>query len=272
MTRVFFDRPLDVAATYWRVFRKDGVALGFTSHDRDLAFGGINHRAAPGMAPTAIRMTSDLTEDSAGVEGALSHSAIREKDLAAGLFESAAIEIGIVDWETHEHRTIYVGTLGQIEDNGIGFAGELRSAKQVLDQDLVPRTSPTCRAEFCGRGCGFSAIRVTRRLVLDALDLDLNRVRFAGLQADLFLDGALRFLDGPQTGVAFGVVGASGEWLVLDRPLAPETEAGTPAELREGCDHTLNTCATRFDNAVNFRGEPFLPGNDLLARYGHGGS
>ncbi|HKR91916.1 phage BR0599 family protein, partial [Novosphingobium sp.] len=33
------------------------------------------------------------------------------------------------------------------------------------------------------------------------------------------------------------------------------------------CDHTLNTCAARFSNAANFRGEPFLPGNDLLVRY-----
>jgi hypothetical protein len=38
--------------------------------------------------------------------------------------------------------------------------------------------------------------------------------------------------------------------------------------LREGCDHTLPTCAERFANAVNFQGEPFLPGNDLVVRYG----
>ena len=43
--------------------------------------------------------------------------------------------------------------------------------------------------------------------------------------------------------------------------------AGTRGQLREGCDRTMATCATRFDNAVNFRGEPFLPGNDLVARY-----
>jgi|GEM_PF-6257398 len=30
---------------------------------------------------------------------------------------------------------------------------------------------------------------------------------------------------------------------------------------------TLQTCAQRFANAVNFRGEPFVPGNDLVARY-----
>ena len=270
--RVFFDRELDTAATFWRVFRKDGIALGFTSHDRDLIFGGVNHRAAPGMAPAAIRMTSDLTEDSAGVAGALSHGSIREDDLAAGLFDSAAIEIGVVDWETREHQVLYTGTLGKIEDDGLSFNGELNSAKQVLEQDLVPRTSPTCRANFCGRGCGISAIAVTVRGVLGAIDLDVNRVQFSGLQPDDFVDGQLRFLDGPQCGIPFGILGASDGWLLVDRPLADGIAIGTPAELRMGCDHTLSTCATRFDNAVNFRGEPFLPGNDLLARYGQGGS
>jgi hypothetical protein len=43
--------------------------------------------------------------------------------------------------------------------------------------------------------------------------------------------------------------------------------AGTRVELREGCDRRLETCATRFANAINFQGEPFLPGNDLITRY-----
>ncbi|MEE4201062.1 DUF2163 domain-containing protein [Erythrobacter sp.] len=268
--RVFFDRELDTAATFWRVFRRDGIALGFTAHDRDLTFSGLTHRSAPGMMPTAIRMTSDLNEDSAGVEGALSHDAIREQDLAAGLFDGAAIEMGIVDWETHEHHVLYAGTFGQIEHDRSGFSGELRSAKQMLEEDYVPRTSPTCRAEFCGRGCGLSAVRYTSRAVLIDVDYDRNAVAFAGINADLYLDGQVRFLDGPQTGAGFFVVGDEGRWLMLDRPLREGLAIGTIAELREGCDHTLATCAARFDNAVNFRGEPFLPGNDLLARYGEG--
>lgn len=269
--RVFFDRELDTAATFWRVFRLDGVALGFVSHDRDLAFGGINHRAAPGMAPSAIRMTSDLSEDSAGVEGALSHDSIRAEDLAAGLFDDAAVEIGIVDWETCEHGVLYSGTLGQIEDDGHGFSGELKSAKSILDQDLVPRTSPTCRASFCGRGCGLSASLFTRRVTLADIDFDLNRVAFAEIAPGDHVDGQLRFLDGPQTGAVFTILSANGNWLTLDRPLSEGVSVGTPGELREGCDHTLGTCSSRFGNAVNFRGEPFLPGNDLLARYGQGG-
>lgn len=268
MMRVFFDRELDSVATFWRIYRRDGVALGFTSHDRDLTFGGITHLAAPGMIPAAIRLTADLTNDSAEVEGALSHDAIRAKDLAAGLFDEAAITIGAVDWESLQHHTLYTGEIGMIEDDRRGFAASLRSAKHLLERDLVPRTSPTCRASFCGPGCGLSVAKFTTVLPLAGIDPDNNRVRFAGITGATYSDGLVRFRDGAQTGLSFGIVSVVGEWLTLDRPLVEGTALGTLAELREGCDHTIATCRSRFANARNFRGEPFLPGNDLLTRYG----
>jgi uncharacterized phage protein (TIGR02218 family) len=266
--RVFFDRELDTVATFWRIYRRDGAALAFTSHDRDLSFGGLRHLAAPGMIPAAIRLTAELANDSAEVRGALNHGSIRASELAAGLFDEAAIEIGAVDWASLDHHTLYTGQIGRIEDDSTQFAAELRSTKSLLEQDLVPRTSPTCRAEFCGRGCGLSAVRFTSIGALADIDLEANRVRFAGLDGEAHVDGRLRFMAGPQTGVAFGIVDADGDWLVLDRPLVAGTAPGTRTELREGCDHTIATCAGRFANAANFRGEPFLPGNDLLARYG----
>lgn len=266
--RVFFDRELDTVATFWRIYRRDGAALAFTSHDRDLTFGGMRHLAAPGMIPAAIRLTAELANDSAEVQGALNHDSIRAGDLAAGLFDDAAIEIGAVDWTSLDHHTLYTGQIGRIEDDQSQFSAELRSNKSLLEQDLVPRTSPTCRAEFCGQGCGLSAVRFTAMHALAAVDPEGNRVRFAGLDGEAYVDGRVRFLGGPQTGVAFGVINAAGEWLVLDRPLVEGTLPAIRAELREGCDHTIATCSQRFGNAANFRGEPFLPGNDLLARYG----
>ena len=266
--RVFFDRELDTVATFWRIYRRDGAALAFTSHDRDLNFGGIRHLAAPGMIPAAIRLTSELANDSAEVQGALNHDSIREAELAAGLFDEAAIEIGAVDWTSLDHHTLYTGQIGRIEDDGTQFAAELQSTKSLLEQDLVPRTSPTCRAEFCGRGCGLSAVRFTSVRALAGIDPEGNRVQFAGLDGESHIDGRLRFMEGPQTGVAFGIIDAESDWLVLDRPLVAGTRIGAATQLREGCDHTIATCSGRFGNAANFRGEPFLPGNDLLARYG----
>ena len=49
---------------------------------------------------------------------------------------------------------------------------------------------------------------------------------------------------------------------------APRFEGGGAlVELIEGCDKSIATCAARFGNALNFRGEPYLPGVDLLTRY-----
>jgi hypothetical protein len=76
----------------------------------------------------------------------------------------------------------------------------------------------------------------------------------------------VRWIDGPQAGMTMEVVSAGADGLVLDVPLDPALAPGCRALLREGCDHTLETCAQRFANAANFQGEPFVPGNDLLAR------
>ncbi len=266
--RVFFDRELDTVATFWRIYRRDGTALGFTSHDRDLMFGGLLHRAAPGMIPAAIRLTAELSNDSAEAQGALHHDTIRAEDLAAGLFDDAAIAIGAVDWQTLDHHTLYTGQIGRIEDDQSQFAAELRSTKSLLEEDLVPRTSPTCRAEFCGRGCGLSAARYASVQTVAETDPEANRIRIPGLVGANYIDGRVRFLAGPQTGLTFGIIDAGDDWLLLDRPLVAGTLPGTRAELLEGCDHTIATCAGRFGNGINFRGEPFLPGNDLLARYG----
>lgn len=264
MSRVFLDRPLDTVASFWRIWRRDGVALGFVTHDRDLWFGGLLHRAAPGLTPSAIRRTAGFADEGADVEGALAHDCIAEADLAAGRYDGAEIAIGAVDWETLEHAVFYRGTIQAVSREGNGFAAELASAKTALATDPVPRSSPACRAQFCGEGCTLSPARFTRRAVVSAV-AD-GRVQFAGIDPALYIGGTLRWLDGPLAGLGATILAADADGLLLDRS-AEGTEPGMQALLREGCDHTIATCSARFGNAANFQGEPFLPGTDLLAHY-----
>ena len=268
MSRVFIETELEGIATFWRIWRRDGVSLGFTSHDRDLEFSGIRHRATPGMLPSAIRRSRDLELDSAEVEGALSHDAIFPQDLDDGRYDGARIAIGIVDWETLDHAVLYRGTIGEISHGGAAFEAELMSDKAALAIDPVPRTSPTCRAVFCGRECGVSRALVTHELVAQVVDFASNSVSFDGsYDAALLVGGRLSWVDGPQAGLAVQVNGSIDSALILDRELHPALSAGHRAVAIEGCDHTLETCHSRFANQANFRGEPFLPGNDLLVRY-----
>ncbi|WP_408590595.1 DUF2163 domain-containing protein [Novosphingobium sp.] len=267
--RTWFSQPLETVAIWWRVERPDGVTLGFTSHDRDLIFAGLVHRTAPGMVPSAIRRTADFEADSAEIAGALAHDSINEADLAAGRFDGAAVQMGLIDWQSLEHTLLYAGTIGSVGHEGAGFTAELRSVKEVLARELVVRTSPTCRAEFCGTGCTLSAPRFTHAATVAAISADRGAVQLATgspASADL-LFGTLRWLDGPEAGLTRRIDETDGQWLMLDRPVADGADTGLAVLVREGCNHTIEACSTRFANAVNFQGEPFLPGNDLLTSY-----
>ncbi|WP_066560534.1 DUF2163 domain-containing protein [Croceicoccus bisphenolivorans] len=268
MTRRWFSTELESVATWWRVFRQDGVTVGFTSHDRDLVFDHIRHLTAPGMVPSAVRLSSDLEPDSAEITGALDHETINAADLAMGRFDGARVEMGLVDWTTMESRIIYAGTIGSVSQDGPTYSADLSSVKSVLARQRIPQTSPTCRAHFCGPGCNLSIARFTREAIVDAVYLAENALAVSGLiDVSKFLGGSVIFLDGQEAGIEMSVAAIDGGKLVLNRIFDTSVAVGHRIELREGCDHRWFTCSDRFANAVNFRGEPFLPGNDLLARY-----
>ena len=106
--------------------------------------------------------------------------------------------------------------------------------------------------------------RTVRAAVVACASGELTLDRAIG---DDFLLGRLRYLTGANCGRSTVVI-ESDEMTIKVRDL-PRVEivAGTVVELREGCDKRFRTCTERFANAANFRGEPHLPGADLLTRY-----
>jgi uncharacterized phage protein (TIGR02218 family) len=198
----------------------------------------------------------------------LSHDAIDAADLVAGRYDGAVIRIGLVDWETLESHVLYAGTLGTVLQEEDRFTAQLVSRKAELARDTIPRTSPICRAAFCGPGCTIPASAVSTLAEVSSVDMHANAASFQPVPDALtYAGGEVRWLAGPQAGQRMRILGSDAAGaLVLSEPMAPGIAMGTPAELRQGCDHTLATCADRFDNAVNFQGEPFLPGNDMLTR------
>lgn len=153
--RVFFDRELDTVATFWRIYRRDGVAIGFTSHDRDLVFGGLRHLAAPGMIPAAIRLTAELSNDSAEVQGALNHTSIRETELAAGLFDEAAIEIGAVDWTSLSTTRSTPARSGGSRTTGRSSRPSCGPARACSNRTLYRAPARLAVPGFAGKGAAF---------------------------------------------------------------------------------------------------------------------
>ncbi len=256
----------DVAslALLWRIVRRDGVALGFTTHDRALWLDGLEYRPAPGMSPSAIQQSDGLEVATMEVAGALSSEAISDADLAAGLYDGAAVSLALVDWEAPEAGAMALarGAIGQVERDGGGFTAELRGPGRAFEAVPVELLSPECRAELGDRRCRVDLARWTRLATVAAADEVL--VTLAGVdEADgYFAYGRLRSLASGRTGE---IMESDGAAVTLRDAMA--LAAGDIVELRAGCDKRFATCGARFGNALNFRGEPHVPGTDALMRY-----
>jgi uncharacterized phage protein (TIGR02218 family) len=49
--------------------------------------------------------------------------------------------------------------------------------------------------------------------------------------------------------------------------MSEQVAAGDTFAITAGCDKQFATCKAKFANAVNFRGFPYMPGNDAVTSY-----
>ncbi|MDO9361821.1 MAG: DUF2163 domain-containing protein [Sphingopyxis sp.] len=250
----------------WRLARRDGVVIGLTSHDHDLLVGGIVYRTAPGMKPSALETSDSLDAGTMDLEGAIASEAISGRDLDAGRWDGAELELFVTDWSAPETAPVTVarGSLGAIERRGAAFSAELQGVTRLLDRPVCPATSPSCRAMLGDRACRVDLAPLTHRRRVVAVDG--RAVTLDVAVADMAF-GDLMWMEGANCGLASPVIAVDGA--VLNLAEAPAFVPRCPAGVRliAGCDKQLATCRDRFANAINFRGEAHLPGNDLLTRY-----
>jgi uncharacterized phage protein (TIGR02218 family) len=183
-------------------------------------------------------------------------------------WDGARLHLLLVDWRDPDagRHVLATGTLGEVavgDGADAGFTAELVGPGAALAASAVETCSPECRAELGDARCRVSLRGRERMVALAGTRSD--RVRADGIVAADHAQGTLLVLDGPAAGLERRLIAEDDGWLLLDEPLA--LAAGTRVLLREGCDKRFATCRDRFGNAANFRGEPHVPGADLLIRY-----
>jgi uncharacterized phage protein (TIGR02218 family) len=260
----------------WRLTRRDGVVQGFTDHDEDLTFDGTTFRAGSGFEGSELETRLGLAATGTEIHGALAAESLTEADLASGRYDNAKVELFLVNWADVAQRLLLrVGHLGEVRREGAAFAAEVRGLSARLNEERGRIFAATCDADLGDVRCG--------------VDLDAPAFRGAGAVAsveggslirvsglDAFADGwfgrgKLTFSSGANAGLSVEVKehrAAGGEvrlslWQQMPEPVA----AGDLFVVTAGCDKRFETCRSKFNNAINFRGFPHLPGNDFIAAY-----
>lgn len=262
-----FDGKVTSAALCWRLERLDGAGIALTSHDAALTADGITYEPTPGMTPASVSRSLGLEAQSAEVAGALNSASLDAQDLVLGRWDGAQVALSVVDWSGPGEASLSLigGEIGAVSVEGDSFSAELRGAAAKLEGPVCPATSAECRAEFGDKRCrvDLAGRTVTAHVVDEAegsltLDVEVD---------ERFVLGRLRYMSGANCGLTTVILSATGRTVQVRELPRGVVDSGCRVELREGCDKRFETCVSRFANAANFRGEPHLPGNDLLTRY-----
>lgn len=260
----------------WGLVRRDGLRLGFTDHDRDLAFEGWTFRADTGVASGVIDRTTGLSVDNVEALGALSDAAISEADIAAGRYDDAEITGWLVNWrDVAQRMVLFRGELGEITRAGGAFRADLRGLAERANQAKGRVYQPLCAAVLGDGACRVNlsgaAFRAETEVRSLAGSATVRVDALGGYAAGWFAHGRLTVLGGAAAGLVAHVKAdrrAGGEREIeLWQGLRAELVPGDAIRLEAGCDRQMSTCRDKFDNLLNFRGFPHVPGDDWMTSY-----
>ena len=258
--------------TCWKIKRQDGTELGFTDHDVDITYDGLTYEARGAGNSSSIQASSTLAVDNAEVETVFDSAKITEEDLMAGLYDNAEIWIFLLNYEDTSQGEIKLlyGRLGEVKRRDNDFVAEFRSLSQMLQQSIGRTYGYTCDAIFGDTRCG---INKTTWTVTGTVTSVTDRANFADssrTEADGYFNyGDLTWTSGNNNGQRAIVKKylQSGGNFELMLPAGKNIQVGDTYSLVAGCDKKPSTCKNKFNNFINFRGFPHIPGRDEVFKY-----
>lgn len=247
----------------WWLKRRDGVVMGFTEHDRDLIMDGVCYHASGGMMSTALMCKENLSIDHMDIEGILQHDMISEVDIVSGKYAYAELRIYQVDFAhlPYVKKLIKRGWMGEITLKDHRFIATLEGLTNRLHQEIGEHYSASCRAEFGDHHCKKDrAAYCYQGSIEHVYDTHSFYDSQTAYDDDYFSHGVLTWLSGKHQGTCSEIHSYRQGVFEIRYPLYYPMEKGDRYEVVAGCDKRKQTCALRFQNVINFRGEPHIPG------------
>jgi uncharacterized phage protein (TIGR02218 family) len=264
----------------WKMTRKDGLVFGFTDHDRVLTVDGVLCKPNSGFTAKEAETALGLTIGNSEIEGALDDAEITAADLSAGLYDGAAIALYLVNWQNPtEFALVRMSYIARIEQADGVWRAELEGDAADLSIRRGRLYRKGCDVQLGNAKCGvnLSAPAYSGAGTVGAVrsSVEFEATGLSGFDADWFSDGVLQWASGLESGGISRVLehtktGAVVSITLSNSPRFPVL-AGVAFSIKAGCDKSFGTCKIKFNNSLNFRGFPHIPGNDQAYAYARDG-
>lgn len=270
-----------------QIVSREGEALGFTSHDRDILIDGVLYSAKNGASIPQLDNRSELEVGNTNLEILLSDDRITEIDLLGGRWDGAIVRYFLVDYNAppvslsaSPRQYIPMGglyTIGSVEiDSGDRFTAEVRGLISRLTKDNGDTTNRGCRYEFGDSRCTKDLTTLTHALAITEVypDIPLRfQVSTNGQGGEgYFDDGWLVFTSGEFAYLPRQTIKTySNNVIELWQPLPKLATVGVSILATAGCAKVFNgtRSCTHYNNTDNYGGEKDLAGTDRLLNGGN---
>lgn len=255
-----------------KITRTDAQVYGFTSADADVTISAVLYKSAPGLLVTEIVNSAGYAVDNLELTTVNDGTVFTQFDILSRVWTNAAYQIFVYNWASPGDGidTLSTGTLGEatVSDNQLTI--ELRGLQQPLQQPVGSPSTKTCRARLGDALCRKDLTSFTYTGTLTHVTSNQEFRDSARAEAlAWFDDGLFTFTSGPNAGLQRKIKThlANGTF-TLSRPLLGTVAVGHTYSVIAGCRKRLaEDCVAKFNNVINFQGEPHRPTlDDLVAQ------
>lgn len=257
----------------------DGSVIAVTDHDRaitfDLGDGGNIYSPRTGILPSDLSLSTGFEADDIEVSGPLVDEAtedwhVTKEMVLGGRLDDAEAWFFQVNWASLASGAIKLlkGRVALAEVEGSRFKLTIHSEISRFSQEIGRTITGYCDADFGDARCGFvnTAESLTVSAVTDARSFTVNNP--SARADDYFNRGTVQFTSGDLNGTRPVEIfdWTVGGVITLWTDLAEPPQVGDTLDVKRGCGKIRADCMA-YDNIVNFRGFPDVPGTDQVLRY-----
>lgn len=250
------------------ITRGDGAVFAYTSASDGFTLDGVAYDATQGLDVSSLVLTAGLAVDNLNLTTLHDGTVFTTPEVLSGVWRNAEFLISECNWAAPSDgaNPLIGGTFGEVVVKRGSVEAELRDLKQYLQQPVGIVTSKTCRARLGDAACGINLASWTHSTTVTAAGQQTFTASGLAQAADYFGYGLVTFDTGACAGITQQIkTHASGGVLTLTLPMLLPVANGDAITVVAGCRKRLEEdCRDKFDNVINFQGEPHLPGIDAL--------
>ena len=248
-------------AICWHLQFINGDELRFTNYDSDIIINEQTYIANSVLTYRSIEKNSESLKEDNEICGIINDNYFKQEDILNGKLNNVYIEIFLINTVDLDSDKLIInqGYINNIKIVANKFIANISSIQNKLNKKITHSFSQRCRAQFCDNKCTLQKKNYTyygkiTKIISNNIFYDSKRNE----ENFYFNFGEITFLSGSNSGLCFQIKNFTNNEIELISPYIYKLKIDDQYSIIAGCDKNFSSCITKFDNALNFRGEPYI--------------